>query len=1019
MIPISLTIKGLFSYQKEQTINFDRLVEGQLFGIFGTVGSGKSSILEAISFALYGETERLNTRDDRNYNMMNLKSDELLIDFVFDNFDEKRYRFVVKGKRHGKKFDKVNTFDRAAYVWMKNVWQPLADTNAENILELSYDNFRRTIIIPQGKFQEFLQLTDKSRTDMLKDIFQLDKYEFFYQTASLEKKNNASIQLLLGKLSSFDLVTAERIAGGEEHLHLLQTKLAELKINLSAREARLKEQEALKHLFEELADTEEAYRDLEAKSTEYNQQKDKLADYEYCERHFKADLLRMDELEQGIKKRKESLLDYEHKLKICDTQLMELQQEFVTLSAKYNNLDKLKDKRSDYEKGISIVQIREALDKLDDRIEKGKHFVNKAQKEKIANEKTIFHLKDRLKNKKLEKPDLSELADVKAWFQQREYLEKSKEEQTRHLKSLEEEIKGTDMTIDDLFRHAKLSGERKSKEDLQEKMTFFERQLEEKTTTINHLQLQMKLSDFTAALHRGEACPLCGAVEHPNILRLDNVQSQLAAADQEYNDLKMIVQESLSIARQLEVLEVKKADLLKRQGDIRKKGETIGMHLQQHLDAFAWSAYDKHDAASVDRQLTGYKRLEEDITAIEAEIGEREISLNKATADRDAYDAAVKKIEHERQAKTGSLEILVRQLQLLKLEDLTSSSIAELEQWIAEAQLEIDAIVVRYEFLQRQLQEQQQLKVTFETRLSNVIDNIAGERERLDFVQEKVQANLHAKFISIEEVKTLLKADIVVDDWRNNIEKFFQQLFNLREQFDKLQRQTKGRSFDKEQFSTDEEAYDTARKEVAVVHEQYVADRANQERLLKQLIEKQSLQKDLQKLQVRAENLHTLKNIFKGSGFVSYLSSVYLQQLCDAANKRFYQLTQQQLKLEINERNEFQVRDYLNDGRVRLAKTLSGGQTFQASLSLALALAESVQQQHKSKQNFFFLDEGFGSLDSASLLIAFDTLKSLRQEHRVVGIISHVEELQQEIDVFLKVKNDPFLGTQIKGNWEL
>src|SRR5690606_27767300 len=130
---------------------------------------------------------------------------------------------------------------------------------------------------------------------------------------------------------------------------------------------------------------------------------------------------------------------------------------------------------------------------------------------------------------------------------------------------------------------------------------------------------------------------------------------------------------------------------------------------------------------------------------------------------------------------------------------------------------------------------------------------------------------------------------------------------------------------------------------------------------------------------------------------------VYLQNLCKEANKRFYKLTNQQLQLEVDTNNNFQVRDFLNNGRLRSIKTLSGGQTFQASLSLALALAESVQQQNKSKQNFFFLDEGFGSLDRESLQTALTTLKTLRKENRVVGVISHVEDLQQEIDVFLVV----------------
>ena len=91
----------------------------------------------------------------------------------------------------------------------------------------------------------------------------------------------------------------------------------------------------------------------------------------------------------------------------------------------------------------------------------------------------------------------------------------------------------------------------------------------------------------------------------------------------------------------------------------------------------------------------------------------------------------------------------------------------------------------------------------------------------------------------------------------------------------------------------------------------------------------------------------------------------------------------------------------------------SGGQTFQASLSLALALADNIQQVTESRQNFFFLDEGFGSLDKESLNIVFDTLKSLRKENRIVGVISHVEEMQQEIDAHLTVENHPERGSLI------
>jgi len=102
MIPIELTIQGLYSYQEKQTIDFTRLTAANLFGIFGPVGSGKSTILEAITFAIYGRTDRLNlSGDNRYYNMMNLRSNEMLIDFIFEaGREQTTYRATVKSSRN-------------------------------------------------------------------------------------------------------------------------------------------------------------------------------------------------------------------------------------------------------------------------------------------------------------------------------------------------------------------------------------------------------------------------------------------------------------------------------------------------------------------------------------------------------------------------------------------------------------------------------------------------------------------------------------------------------------------------------------------------------------------------------------------------------------------------------------------------------------------------------------------------------------------------------------------------------
>ena len=100
MLPIRLTIQGLYSYKTRQEIDFSELTHQHLFGIFGAVGSGKSSILDAITFALYGQIERIKSRDALAENIFNQASNDFLVDFEFESGPEKnRYRFVVKNGR--------------------------------------------------------------------------------------------------------------------------------------------------------------------------------------------------------------------------------------------------------------------------------------------------------------------------------------------------------------------------------------------------------------------------------------------------------------------------------------------------------------------------------------------------------------------------------------------------------------------------------------------------------------------------------------------------------------------------------------------------------------------------------------------------------------------------------------------------------------------------------------------------------------------------------------------------------
>jgi exonuclease SbcC len=241
-------------------------------------------------------------------------------------------------------------------------------------------------------------------------------------------------------------------------------------------------------------------------------------------------------------------------------------------------------------------------------------------------------------------------------------------------------------------------------------------------------------------------------------------------------------------------------------------------------------------------------------------------------------------------------------------------------------------------------------------------------------------------------------------------------LISAQDLLDKLEEEAGGAAYDGIAHQNLKDTISTAKRDLGRDNEEIGRLNLLVTGLTEKLKEKEKLITEKEKLELRAMNLLTLKSLFRGSGFVNYASRLYLQNLCGIANQRFTQLTRQKLRLELSEENSFEVRDFLNDGKLRSVKTLSGGQTFQASLSLALGLADSLQQLARTEENFFFLDEGFGSLDKESLQIVFDALKSLRSENRVVGVISHVEEMQQEIDNYIKVELDAEIGSIIVVN---
>ena len=216
MKPLKLTMRGINSYRTEQTIDFSQLTSYGLFGIFGPTGSGKSSILDAITLALYASLPR------STKNFINIHEKTAAVSFTFSITTDKTRRYQVERsfRYHGKDPSKtVRNYSGRLLELTDTEPVVLADRPSEvtrectRLLGLNSDDFMRTVVLPQGQFSEFLKLKNADRRSMLQRIFHLEKYgvELTQKIAQARQQHELTLQSLSGQLLAYEDISDERI----------------------------------------------------------------------------------------------------------------------------------------------------------------------------------------------------------------------------------------------------------------------------------------------------------------------------------------------------------------------------------------------------------------------------------------------------------------------------------------------------------------------------------------------------------------------------------------------------------------------------------------------------------------------------------------------------------------------------------------------------------------------------------------------------------------------------------------
>lgn len=1002
MKPEKLILEGVYSYKNRTEIDFETLCRADLFGIFGNVGSGKSAILEAVTYALYGRIERLSSRV--YYNMMNLASDSMKIDFIFRHRQE-RYRFTFETRRHRNDFEKIETPQRGGYRQDGEDWIPLFDkdgsVSADEIIGLNYDNFRRTIIVPQGRFQEFLHLEKSKRTNMLMELFQLNRFDLSRNISLLGKANDQKIANLQGESAGLGEVSDEAAAEIERQVKEVEQNIPALNEEYEHLSEKIKGWEGLAALYAELKAAEAGLELKKSLEESYSQRRKKLREYEDCVGRFRSqtDLHRLhkEDLEQA----RSSLAAAGLRLESGKNSIRQTRQTLDELTPQYNAIDEERNKAGWYADLAGIERERFRLKQITAGLEQ---MASRTAELTEKREETAAELENT--KKKLIALDYSD----------------TETELMARLGGLYDGYAAAGKAVD--IEAGRYENAAAAFEALNLKTAGYQ-SLADEEAALEAREKALRQARLDAGINRsvgllaeqlkdGRPCPLCGSENHPAPAQPlppeadERLETEAAEIEQQKEELKersgayaglkaeLAAAESRAeaAAEQLEIRRRDKEALAESFPDCRfaiDKPEEFRAeyekYTRQRCELGSLRQRSEELAAELERLSTELNDLNEESGGLRVESASAETKIAGTEA----------RIDSDFLAQNSSLpadELIRLGKQLEARLNETAERYKEAGERMKTAELNLEKSTAEYNMLRKRVDE-----------LGEKLESAGAELERL------LKASTYE---SLSQVNAILSAGLDAEKERAAVDEFESSLIAIKTRYNDLKEKISGREYDKDQHEEMIEKAGRLKDEQAAAVNRLGELSSRLRDVRERLQRKKALAKELKKLQLRAENINTLKNLFRANKFADYAATIYLRELCEAANSRFRKLTRESLRLELDEGNNFIIRDYLNEGRTRSVRTLSGGQTFQAAFSLSLALADSIGRE---RSGFFFLDEGFGSLDRESLALVFESLKSLKHEERTVGIISHVEDLKQEIDTFISVKKDDEEGSIIENSW--
>lgn len=1057
MKPIRLTMQAFGSYGEKTEIDFQK--GGDFFLISGDTGSGKSTIFDAMMFALYGEvsTNGSGKENELLSQFVDVRNDKPLVSLVFtahQHGQEETYkitrtpRHIRPAKRPGAKQQEEG--ETAELLMPDGSQYPgkLSETNRkiEEIVGLTADQFRKVVMIAQGEFMDFLRAGSKEKTALLRDLLKTDYYyQLSERLKTLAKEKNTAAKTQRANMSFFagravteglpeeDAQALEAAKGAvikaaeklqPEQVDTLAEVLSAVCARLQLQQGELAKQQTaaqndrddcmkrieaaqpLMKRFEELESAEKTLQECAAQADEIEKKRGLIGKI--------RDAWAIEPKYQRMKDAQKALTDAQRELAAKQQELPQLKQTAADAAAFHQQMEKTKDAATTQCAEVE-TKVEKALKTFDalDEAEKALRQAEEADtKAKTNAESAKKALDDFKKQEDAWRKQEAELQGVEAAYE----VCKQQNQQYRDLKKSLEELQS-------------------SRKDVQEKRRQAEAAAETYVGATQKYQREQKAYDdyrlvflnaqaglLARELAPGKPCPVCGALEHPAPCQLTQENQQLnreqlerrrKAADDAAKAQEEKAKESESaqvkLTERQKAVEEAEKKLVENARNIR---ENVTMATAADVEAMlqAWLPELQSASKSVQAKVKALDDVRKNLDGAKAEREKLEEAASAAQGT--AKSTAVKKAEAEKTWK-------------LHQEELSSSAYRTREDAVAqrtqaqEAKQKAEAAASQAAEKERQAQK---AETDCETQIRRLNEEMPQKQGNAEEFNQQYQQTMAEK--SLDEAQwRQLTADYDAEEpdrLQKEVSDFDQRKSKAEGQCATAQNAIAGREKpDMAKLEAASKAAESALKEASDALEAAKHLRLNNEKVLEDLREGRE---PLAEACKAANTAQHLSDVMAGTesgnrmNLETFVQRSYMEKILCDANRRFRDMSNGQFELKLipvedagegkNKGLDLEVYSIVT-GKTRSVNTLSGGESFMAALSLALGMADQIQAATAAIHlDVMFIDEGFGSLSDNARNEAVNILKEMAGKQRQIGIISHVSELKDEIENQLIVKKD-------------